>query len=187
MAYESKAGFLISLEKRMAEEMTANEMNKALRIVADVIEGYELTEHAAEDIAAEDDLLESFLAAMRVSGRSQKTIDRYDYIIRRMMETVMKTRTRHTMNTLVFGARIFGQKKEINVTANGKMFPHWTANEMYVAMLKPCSGYCMANKGTSQKRKLIGAHELTPMKNKAKYTPGLILDIAATFPDLLVV
>ena len=50
MAYESKAGFLISLEKRMAEEMTANEMNKALRIVADVIEGYELTEHAAEDI-----------------------------------------------------------------------------------------------------------------------------------------
>jgi hypothetical protein len=35
VAYESKAGFLISLEKRMAEEMTANEMNKALRIVAE--------------------------------------------------------------------------------------------------------------------------------------------------------
>ena len=97
MAYESKAGFLISLEKRMAEKMTANEMNKALRIVADVIEGYELTEHAAEDIAAEDDLLESFLAAMRVSGRSQKTIDRYDYIIRRMMETVKVSTRRITV------------------------------------------------------------------------------------------
>ena len=86
MGYQDKAGLLNQLEKRMSAEMIADQMNMALRIVADVMEGFEVEEKARLAEAQEDDLLESFLAAMRVQGRSVKTIDRYRYIIERMMQ-----------------------------------------------------------------------------------------------------
>ena len=100
MGFKEKAGFLNQLEKRMSAEMTANEMTKALRIVADVMEGYELTEKAGTAEEEKDDLLESFLAAMRVQGRSIKSIDRYRYVIGRMMKRAGVSTRRITVHHL---------------------------------------------------------------------------------------
>ena len=88
MGYQDKAGLLSQLEKRMSAEMIADQMNMALRIISDIMEGFEITEKAGRTEDRTDDLLESYLAAMRVEGRSLKTIDRYRYEIGRMMDYV---------------------------------------------------------------------------------------------------
>lgn len=87
MSMEDKAVFLKQLEAALGERLTAAELNKALCAVSDTLEGYELTargEHSDE----QDDLLGAFLTAMQIQGRSAKTVDRYVYIIRRMLRGV---------------------------------------------------------------------------------------------------
>lgn len=86
MAMEAKASFLNQMEKRLGAEVTAEDMATMLRICADVLDGFHLIEHAVQD--EQDDLLDCFLSALKVQGRSQKTIDRYHYIITRMLKDI---------------------------------------------------------------------------------------------------
>ena len=87
MAMESKVDFLRSAETALAEIVTASDMKKVMRTLADVLEGYDMR---AIDVWSEeeDDCLQCYLSALSVECRSQKTIDRYAYIIGRMMEFV---------------------------------------------------------------------------------------------------
>lgn len=96
MAFEAKASFLNRLRALMAAEMTADSMNAALRLVSDALEGFDMSEKPVIDEGT-DDLLGTFLDALRVEGRSQKTIDRYSYIITRMMEHVKVSTRRITL------------------------------------------------------------------------------------------
>lgn len=96
MAFEAKASFLNRLRALMAVEMTADSMNAALRLVSDALEGFDMSEKPVIDEGT-DDLLGTFLDALRVEGRSQKTIDRYSYIITRMMEHVKVSTRRITL------------------------------------------------------------------------------------------
>lgn len=96
MAFEAKASFLNRLRALMAAEMTAYSMNAALRLVSDALEGFDMSEKPVIDEGT-DDLLGTFLDALRVEGRSQKTIDRYSYIITRMMEHVKVSTRRITL------------------------------------------------------------------------------------------
>ena len=84
--FEAKASLLAQTEKRLAQSVTVDVMNNVLRILSDILEGYEIREKAETE--THDDLLESYLAALKVQGRSKLTIDRYAYTIRRMMEAV---------------------------------------------------------------------------------------------------
>ena len=87
MAMDAKVEFLNFLEERLSKEITADAMNKALKAAADVLEGYDL--HAVEKWSDEkDDCLNCYLGALNIENRSQKTIDRYRYIIGRLMEYV---------------------------------------------------------------------------------------------------
>ena len=87
MSMEDKAVFLKQLETALGERLTAAELNKALCAVSDALEGYELTAYG-ERSDEQDDLLGAFLTAMQIQGRSAKTVDRYVYIIRRMLKGV---------------------------------------------------------------------------------------------------
>ncbi len=87
MAIDAKVSFLNQLEKKLADKLTVDNMNALLRTASDVLEGFEMRETAWQD-DHEDDLLQSFVDAMKVQGRSQKTIDRYVYVIGRLMEYV---------------------------------------------------------------------------------------------------
>ena len=87
MAIEAKVEFMQTLEKNLANRITVTDMGTLLAAVSDILEGYEMRSVQAWDNRA-DDLLDCYLSALSVENRSQKTIDRYAYVIRRMMEFV---------------------------------------------------------------------------------------------------
>lgn len=87
MSMEDKAVFLRQLENALGDKLTQADMTKALCAVSDALEGYELSAQTAQQ-DQNDDLLGAFLAAMQIQGRSAKTVDRYVYVIRRMLKSV---------------------------------------------------------------------------------------------------
>ena len=96
MAIDAKISFTNQTEKRLAAVVTAETMTTVMPIVADVLESFELQE-TIFDIDGNDDLLEAYTDAMKVQGRSSKTIERYTYVIRRMMDAVKVTTRRITV------------------------------------------------------------------------------------------
>ena len=86
MAIEAKVSFLKSLEKQMGAELTVNMMSRVLSMVSNVMEGYDMREINLQDEA--DDMLECFLQAMDVQGRSRKTIAHYRLILGKMLAEV---------------------------------------------------------------------------------------------------
>lgn len=87
MALEAKASFLEELRRRLEAEVTAAELPRILAGAADVLAGYEMQEVSRETQEA-DDLLEQYLMALKIEGLSQKTIDRYEYVIKQMLKAV---------------------------------------------------------------------------------------------------
>lgn len=85
MAIEAKASFIDLIRKRLAPEVTAEAMPRILAGISEVLHDFEMEEHAAEGLGT-DDLLDQYLAALRVEGRSQKTIDQYAYVIERLIK-----------------------------------------------------------------------------------------------------
>ena len=90
MSMEDKTVFLKQLECALGDRLTAADMTKALCAVSDALEGYELTAHDRQ-AETNDDLLSAYLAAMRIQGRSEKTVDRYVYVLKRMLSGVNAT------------------------------------------------------------------------------------------------
>lgn len=88
MGIESKVDFMRDVEMSLSEKVTVHDMNIVMKAIADVLEGYEM-ETARTWAEDQDDLMTCYIAAMKVECRSQKTIDRYVYIIRRMMDTIL--------------------------------------------------------------------------------------------------
>lgn len=86
MAIDAKISLQNQVEKKLMTEVTADVMNRVLRIMADVLEGFDLRETAMMD--ERDDLLDCYIDAMQVQGRSEKTLARYRYVIERMMKAV---------------------------------------------------------------------------------------------------
>ena len=86
MAIDAKISLQNQVEKKLMTEVTADVMNRVLRIMADVLEGFDVRETAMMDEL--DDLLDCYIDAMQVQGRSEKTLARYRYVIERMMKAV---------------------------------------------------------------------------------------------------
>ena len=86
MAIEAKALFLKNLEQQLSTTITAADMSKVLSAVADQLADYSVI-YAAHETPI-DDLLDAYTAAMQIQGRSEKTIERYKYLIGRMMQDV---------------------------------------------------------------------------------------------------
>ena len=81
---DAKVSFMNQMEMKLSTEITADAMGRTMKIMSDVLEGFDLREIVRNDDAP-DDLLAGFINALRVEGRSQKTIDRYAYEIGRLM------------------------------------------------------------------------------------------------------
>lgn len=75
------------MEMQLSKAVTANTMTQVLTIVSDVLEGYEMREVFATGEPNED-LLVCYLDALKVQGRSPKTIERYRYIISKLIKAV---------------------------------------------------------------------------------------------------
>lgn len=87
MAIDSKISFMNMAEKRLSSEITAESMAKVMTVIADVLEGFEMKETFRE-AEPNEDLLNCYIEALKVQGRSEKTISRYRYILTRMMKDV---------------------------------------------------------------------------------------------------
>lgn len=87
MAIEAKATLLSSLEKQLSVTIPAAEMTKVLSAVSDQLNFYEVNQIETQDNRP-DDLLDAYIAAMKIEGRSEKTIARYFYLIKNMMKAV---------------------------------------------------------------------------------------------------
>ena len=98
MAIEAKASFLRMAEKKLSTEVTAETMSKVLSIMADVMEGFDMREMNIEE--EQDDMLECFLQAMDVQGRSRKTITHYRLILSKMMAEAKVSARRITVHHL---------------------------------------------------------------------------------------
>lgn len=87
MALEAKVSLLNQIEARIGSIVSYDSMPKIMSAISDVLQGFSLAELAGHQDEA-DDLLQYYLDALKVQGRSQKTIDRYAYVIGRVMESV---------------------------------------------------------------------------------------------------
>lgn len=86
MSVEAKQIMLRNLEKELGHTLTVDSMNEVLKIVADELDAYSLeqTEGTEVDLTSSD-MLEAFLSAKELEGRSEKTIERYKYIITKLL------------------------------------------------------------------------------------------------------
>lgn len=86
MAIDAKVSFMGQVERKCAEILTVSTMEKTMKIISDVLEGFDMRECERWEEIQKDDLLDSYISSMRVSGRSEKTINRYAYMIGRFMK-----------------------------------------------------------------------------------------------------
>ena len=93
MAIDAKVSFMGQVERKCADVLTVSEMEKTLKIISDLLEGFDMRERAGWKDEQKDDLMDAFLSTMAIQGRSVKTIERYKYQLGRFMEAV-KTTTR---------------------------------------------------------------------------------------------
>ena len=87
MSIEAKAVLLNSLEQQLATMITAADLAHVLAAVSDQLAGFDVEVRETEAAQA-DDLLDAYLAAIRTQGRSPKTVERYQYLLGRMMAAV---------------------------------------------------------------------------------------------------
>ena len=85
MAIDAKISFINQTEMKLSTEITADAMSRTMKVISDVLEGFEMRETFRGDDTP-DDLLDGYLNTMKVEGRSQKTIERYSYEIGRLMK-----------------------------------------------------------------------------------------------------
>jgi len=86
MSIEAKAVFLKALEGILAREIPAADQQRVLCKAAELLDGYTL--EAVAGGQTRDDLLDAYLAALRVQGRSPKTVERYRYLLTRLSRSV---------------------------------------------------------------------------------------------------
>lgn len=86
MPIEAKALLMKNLEQQLSNMITAYDMSKVLSAVADQLSDYAVSYTAQEEQV--DDLLDAYTAAMRIQSRSEKTIERYRYLIGKMAKEV---------------------------------------------------------------------------------------------------
>lgn len=87
MSIGAKTVLLNGMERRLSVLLTASDMTKVLSELSD-----ELAQFAVEQCETEstgnDDLFDAYLGALTVQGRSKKTIERYDYLIKKLLSHV---------------------------------------------------------------------------------------------------
>ena len=86
MSIMAKVTLMNEIESQLSNILTSADMAKALALVTDVLTGYEVEQIKMDDYSGSDDLLQAYLSALQIEGRSDKTIERYRYCLKRMMD-----------------------------------------------------------------------------------------------------
>ena len=92
MSMEAKMELLNEMDHSLRSIVTKEMHGNIMESIANVLSGYSI-EVLQTDNDWKDDLLDAYLSALSVEGKSEKTLDRYRYVIQRMMNSV-KTNTK---------------------------------------------------------------------------------------------
>lgn len=84
MAYDGKVSFVERLISGLENELTSAQLKRLADIARLTLMDYEVTEIPKTD--GRDDLLDIYLDALNVGCRSKLTINRYRYVIKRLMD-----------------------------------------------------------------------------------------------------
>ena len=84
MPIEAKISLMNKTEKGLSSQVTADDMNTMLRILADTLQEYDVFE-IGEQPEDQIDLVQSYVDALTVEGRSPNTIAKYKYNIGRLL------------------------------------------------------------------------------------------------------
>lgn len=153
MSIESKANFLMTMEQRLASAVTAADMTKVLELISDTLANYDMTLMDTGN-GIPDDLLDAYIAALTVQGRSEKTIERYKYEIGRMRD-VVKVPTRQITVYHLRGYLAKGKERGLSDgTLDGQRqvlqaYFNWLARECLIQQ-NPA-----ANLGTIKRKKKV--------------------------------
>ena len=89
MAVTDKQFLVKELQKELYDKLTARDIDIVSTALLGTLESYDLERSAeAAGIGDSEDLIKMFLDAKRVAGCSEKTIERYRYVIGRMLKAV---------------------------------------------------------------------------------------------------
>lgn len=83
MAIDAKVSFMSQLKSILADTLTVEQMATMEKTGFELLDRFDMTEIVHDE--GPDDLLDCYVAAMTVECRSQKTIDRYIYLIKKLM------------------------------------------------------------------------------------------------------
>ena len=82
---DAKVSFMGQLRQQLKDVLTIDQMEKLMITGNALLDRFQMVELAGGDDQP-DDLLDSYVAALKVECRSQKTIDRYVYVIKKLMD-----------------------------------------------------------------------------------------------------
>lgn len=89
MSIADKQTLMRDMETQIASFLTAENVVKVMRVLSENMNVFEINRIADGTSDAEsEELLKTFLNAKKLEGRSDKTIERYEYIIRKMYDAV---------------------------------------------------------------------------------------------------
>lgn len=89
MTMAAKQQLVTDVAKDIGDFLTVTQTNSVSEVLTDKLTAYELIEvHAGETDPDSLNMLEIFLDAKRIEGRSVKTIGRYSYILERMIREI---------------------------------------------------------------------------------------------------
>lgn len=87
MAIDAKIAFLQQTEKQIADIVTVSEMSRIMETLNDTLQHFEMRSISTLYDEA-DDMLQCYLSALSVECRSPKTLERYEYVIKKLMAFV---------------------------------------------------------------------------------------------------
>lgn len=89
MSIEAKQLFLHDLEKNIGRVLTVDNTEEVMKLLSEQLIDYELEKNPSEDEDIEGkELLDAYISAKMVEGRSDKTLARYRYIINNVMKRI---------------------------------------------------------------------------------------------------
>lgn len=89
MSIEAKQLFLHDLENNIGRVLTVDNTEEVMKLLSEQLINYELEKNPSEDEDIEGkELLDAYISAKMVEGRSDKTLARYRYIINNVMKRI---------------------------------------------------------------------------------------------------
>ena len=89
MSVEDKQMLMHDFERKLGNILTMNQAESVMELLSEQLSNYELERNMSEESDIEGkELLEAYMSAKRIEGRSENTLARYKYIIERVMESI---------------------------------------------------------------------------------------------------